>query len=396
MSEPSLMEQPDIAVMYRDALLNDIVPFWLTHSLDRECGGYFTCLDRNGTVYDTDKFLWLQAREVWMFSALYNRLDARAEWLDAARLGADFLRAHGRSPDGGWYFSLTRDGRPLVQPYNVFSDCFAAMASSEFARAADDDGARSIAAETHAEILRKQDAPKGQWEKSYPGTRPMKSLALPMILANVTTELGWMLDPAIVEETLDACVSEVFGVFLDAGRGIMRESIAPDGSHVDSFDGRLINPGHGIEAMWFMLDIADRREDAGLARQAVDVIVNTLEFGWDREHDGIFYFLDVDGHPPDKLEWDQKLWWVHLEALVALLKGFRITGDERCRRWFNAVHDYAWSHFPDPDHGEWYGYLKRQGEPLLTSKGGKWKGCFHVPRALWLCSRELELIAKGL
>ncbi len=396
MSEPSLMLQPDIAVMYRDALLEDVVPFWLTHSLDRECAGYFTCLDRDGRAYDTDKFLWLQAREVWMFSALYNRLDARAEWLDAARLGADFLRTHGRSPDGGWFFSLTRDGRPLVQPYNVFSDCFAAMAFSEFARAADDDEARSIAAETYAEILRKQDAPKGRWEKSVPGTRPMKSLALPMILANVTTELEWMLDTATVEKTLDACVSDVFGAFLDTGRGIMRESVAPDGSHVDSFDGRLINPGHGIEAMWFMLDIADRREDAGLARQAADVIVNTLEFGWDGEHDGIFYFLDADGHPPDKLEWDQKLWWVHLEALVALLKGSRITGDERCRTWFDTVHEYAWSHFPDAEHGEWYGYLKRQGEPLLTSKGGKWKGCFHVPRALWLCSRELELIAKGL
>ena len=44
--------------LYRDTLLNNVVPFWENHSLDRENGGYFTCLDREGKVYDTDKFMW--------------------------------------------------------------------------------------------------------------------------------------------------------------------------------------------------------------------------------------------------------------------------------------------------------------------------------------------------
>ena len=53
-----------------------------------------------------------------------------------------------------------------------------------------------------------------------------------------------------------------------------------DGSHVDCFEGRLINPGHGIEAMWFIMDIANRRQDTATINQAVDVVLNILNFAW--------------------------------------------------------------------------------------------------------------------
>lgn len=104
----------------------------------------------------------------------------------------------------------------------------------------------------------------------------------------------------------------------------------------------------------------------------------------DREFGGVFYFLDVHGHPPQQLEWDQKLWWVHLETLVALVMGFALTGREEFRHWYEKVHTWPWSHFSDPEYGEWWGCLTRRGEVLLHLKGGKWKGCFYVPRALLL------------
>ena len=375
---------------YRDALLADVLPFWERHSLDREHGGYFTCLGRDGAVYDTDKFLWLQARQVWMFSMLFNRLERRASWLEVARHGAEFLRHHGRDRDGNWYFSLTREGRPLVQPYNIFSDCFAAMAFSQYALAAGDEAARQIADQTYRNILRRKDNPKGKYSKAVAGTRPMVSLALPMILANLTLELEWLLDAATFNRAVETCLTEVFTLFLDEKRPLLHEQVAPDGGKLDCFEGRVINPGHGIEAMWFLMDIAERRADRALMEKAVAVALHTLEFGWDRERGGIFYFLDGQGHPPQQLEWDQKLWWVHVETLIALLKGYRLTGKKDCWDWFERVQAYTWQHFPDPDFGEWYGYLNRQGEVLLSLKGGKWKGCFHVPRGLYLCLRELE------
>jgi len=392
------MDQVDFAVLakhYRDELFEQVIPFWERHSVDAARGGYFTCLDRRGRVFDTDKFVWLQAREVWMFSMLYNRHEKQARWLDIAAKGAEFLLRHGMNAQGNWYFALDQSGVPLVQPYNIFSDCFAAMALSQYALASGDAKAKETAQQTYQNILARKDNPKGKYSKIVPGTRPLKSLGLPMILANLALEMEWMLDGQVLAETLDMCVREVTTEFLDADRQLLFENVGPDGSHLDCFDGRLINPGHGIETMWFIMDIAIRRGDADLIAKAVDVILHTLDYAWDSQYGGIFYFLDAQGRPPQQLEWDQKLWWVHAETLVALAMGHAATGSADCARWFRQVHEYTWTHFRDPQYGgEWFGYLNRRGERLLDLKGGKWKGCFHVPRALYLCYRQLEAIAR--
>lgn len=383
----------ELAQLYRQTLLDNILPFWATHSLDREHGGYFTCLDREGRVFDTDKFIWLQNRQVWLFSTLYNRLEANDEWLAIARHGADFLAANGRDTDGNWYFSLNRQGQPLVQPYNIFSDCFAAMAFSQYALASGDETAKAIALQAYNNVLRRQDHPKGQYSKIYPGTRPLKSLAVPMILANLTLEMSWLLDSDILDSILTQTTLAVKQDFFDPQLGLLREAVAPDGAIVECFEGRLLNPGHGIEAMWFLMDIAQRYNDTDTINWAVSVVLKTLEFAWDQTYGGIYYFLDAQGHPPQQLEWDQKLWWVHLETLVALAMGYRLTGNPECWHWYQRVHDYSWEHFADRSEGEWFGYLNRQGEVLLNLKGGKWKGCFHVPRAMWLCWQEFERLA---
>jgi N-acylglucosamine 2-epimerase len=382
-----------LATLYKETLLNNVLPFWAEHSIDTTHGGYFTCLDRSGQVYDTDKFIWLQNRQVWMFSMLYNRLEQRADWLKIAGHGANFLAEHGRDSEGNWYFSLDRSGEPLIQPYNIFSDCFAAMAFSQYALADGEAWAKDIAIQAYQNVLRRKDDPKGKYNKTYPGTRSLKSLAVPMILANLTLEMSWLLPSEELDRVLDLTIQEVMTDFLDEKSGLMYEHVAPDGSHVDCFEGRLINPGHGIEAMWFMMDIADRRQDKATINKAVDVVLNILNFAWDEKYGGLYYFMDADGHPPQQLEWNQKLWWVHVETLVALAMGYRLTGREECWMWYQKVHDYTWAHFADKEHGEWFGYLSREGEVLLDLKGGKWKGCFHVPRALYLCWQEFEALS---
>jgi N-acylglucosamine 2-epimerase len=383
-----------LAMQYKDTLLHNVIPFWEQHSIDWEQGGYFTCLDRQGNVYDTDKFVWLQNRQVWIFSTLYNHVEPKADWLKIAANGAQFLAKNGRDAEGNWYFSLTREGKPLVQPYNIFSDCFAAMAFSKYALASGEDWAQEVALQAYQNVLRRKADPKGIYNKTYPGTRPMKSLAVPMILANLSLEMEWLLPSDRLTQVLDDTVHEVMSDFLDRDRGLMYENVSPDGSHLDSFEGRLINPGHGIEAMWFIMDIANRRGDTQTIHKAIDVVMNILNFAWDQEHGGLYYFMDADGHPPQQLEWDQKLWWVHLESLVALAIGLRLTGRSDCWEWYQKMHDYTWSHFADPKGAEWFGYLNRQGQVLLNLKGGKWKGCFHVPRALYLCWQQFDLLSR--
>ena len=382
-----------LALQYKTELFGNILPFWLKHSRDREFGGYFTCLDRQGNVFDTDKFIWLQGRQVWLFSMLYNEVEKRQEWLDCAIQGAEFLKKYGHDGNFNWYFSLTREGKPLVEPYNIFSYTFAAMAFGQLSLATGNQEYADIAKRTFENILSKRDNPKGKWNKAYPGTRPLKGFSLPMILSNLTLESEHLLDKEIVEQTMEECIHEVMEVFLrpELG-GIIVENVNQDGSLSDSFDGRLVNPGHGIEAMWFIMDLGVRLNRPKLIEKATETTLKTLEYGWDKEYGGIYYFMDRKGSPLQELEWDQKLWWVHVEALISLLKGYQLTGSEASLQWFKKVHDYTWSHFKDPEYPEWWGYLNRQGEVSLDLKGGKWKGCFHVPRGLYQCWKVLEKI----
>ncbi|QRX64722.1 AGE family epimerase/isomerase [Dysgonomonadaceae bacterium zrk40] len=381
----------NLATQYRAELLDKVVPFWLNRSQDLEHGGYFTCLDRQGNVYDTDKFIWLQAREVWLFSMLYNKVEKRQEWLECAVHGAEFLKKHGHDGNYNWYFSLTREGKPLVEPYNIFSYTFAAMAFGQLSLATGENEHADIAKKTFDIILSKQENPKGQWNKAHNGSRPLRDLAFPMILCNLSMEIEHLLEKEYLMETMEHCVTEVMGKFRHPELGgLLVEHLTPDGELSDSFEGRLINPGHGIEAMWFVMDLGVRLNRPQLIEKAVETTLKTVEYGWDKEYGGIFYFLDRKGYPPQQLEWDQKLWWVHLEAMIALIKGYQLTGSKKSLEWFEKVQEYTWSHFRDPEHPEWWGYLNRRGEVLLDLKGGKWKGCFHVPRALYQIWKTLE------
>jgi N-acylglucosamine 2-epimerase len=386
------MDLKTLTQKYKTELLDNVIPFWMNHSRDSQYGGYFTCLDRQGNVFDTDKFIWLQGREVWMFSKLHNQVEQKPEWLEMALHGANFLQKYGHDGNLNWYFSLTREGKPLIEPYNIFSDCFATMAFGQLYKASGVEEYGAIAKSTFDNILRRSDNPKGSFNKATPGTRPLKGFSLPMILCNLSLEIEHLLSKELVEETIENVLHEVMDVFYQQDSGLILENVQPDGSFSDSFEGRLLNPGHAIEAMWFIMDLSVRLNRPALAEKAVDIMLRTLNYGWDKEFGGIFYFMDIKGHPPQQLEWDQKLWWVHMETLISLIKGYALTGNRECLKWFEKVDEYTWKHFPDPEYGEWFGYLNRRGEVLLPLKGGKWKGCFHVPRGLLQVWKTLEMI----
>ena len=387
------MDFKKLANQYKSELLDSVMPFWVGKSQDKEYGGYFSCLDNAGNVYDTDKFVWMQGREVWMFSMLYNKVERRKEWLDAAVQGGEFLKKYGHDGNFNWYFSLTRDGKPLVEPYNIFSYTFATMAFGQLSIATGNKEYEKIAKRTFDIILSKAGNPKGKWNKLHPGTRPLKNFALPMILCNLALEIEPLLDEKFMKQTINTCIHEVMDVFLrpELG-GLIVENVLEDGSLSDCFEGRHMNPGHAIEAMWFIMDLGKRLNRPELIEKAKDTALLMAEYGWDKEYGGIFYFMDRLGCPPQELEWDQKLWWVHIETLISMIKGYQLTGDKKCLEWFEKVHDYVWTHFKDPENPEWFGYLNRRGEVLLHLKGGKWKGCFHVPRGLYQCWKILETL----
>ncbi len=386
----------ELASVYRRALLDDVVPFWMRHSVDPQQGGFFTLLDRDGTRYGDDKPVWLQGRQVWLLSTLFSSVQQRSEWLDAAQRGADFLTRHCFAPSGKMYFLVTREGRPLRMRRYVFSEVFGTLAYAALSHATGSDAARRRALEIYERFKTHLRTPGLIEPKTNPAVRPGKGLSPLMCLLNMSETLLRLKigDAAALERCIDECAEEILRDFVRPEDACVLESVAPDGSRIDAPEGRVMNPGHAIECAWFILEAAQRRGDAQLARRALPMIDWSLERGWDREHGGLLYFVDVHGKPATQLEHDMKLWWPHNEALVATLLAFSMTREPRYWRAFEQLHEWSFAHFADPQFGEWYGYLRRDGSVSTPIKGGHWKGAFHVPRCLLYCWRLLESLAR--
>jgi len=387
-------ELRQIRERYERELFQQIIPFWEQFSPDEEAGGYFTCLDRDGTVFDTDKFTWMQAREVWTFAELAYRYgdrfpEKKSRWIELARLGAEFLYHHARTEEG-YYFSLDRWGKPLVVPYNLFSDYFVLAAFSSYYRMTGEEWAKREGIALFELIQRRKPCPKGRWTKQIPETRSLRAMSFPMMDLWMYQVLRNFLPTETLRSLAEEAKRQILNLHIDRKERVVFERVAPDGSHPDCMEGRLLNPGHALETLWFLLLYAREQGDRETMEQAAEAMLWTADRGWDPSHGGFFYYQDWKGYPPEKLESDMKLWWVHVEALCAFLLAYRYTGNQTFWEWFQRVDAYTFSHFPDPSYGEWYGYLHRDGSVASPLKGGKWKGFFHIPRALMVCIEILQ------
>ena len=381
----------DLINQYKNSLLNDVIPFWSKNSLDKEFGGYLSSLNRDGTVFDTDKYTWPIGRQVWTYSTLYKNVEHKQEWLDIAKLGAEFLRDKGMDAEGKFYFAFNRAGDALKKPSNIFSDCFAALGFAQYYNASGDENFKTLAREIYNRIEVRWNNPKHIFNKET-GIRPMDAMGKLMLDANMALEMEGVLDDLSIAHLKKNSIDKLLLHHYDENLELFFENVAPDGSHPDTVDGRLIVPGHAVEAMWMVIDLAAQTDDLKTIEKATDITLKILEYGWDDKYGGIFYFMDAQNKPMQwKLDWDQKLWWVHNEALIALLKAYQHTKRQDVWTWFEKVHQYTWAHFPDSKFGEWFGYLNRRGEVLLELKGS-FKGCYHLPRSLYECWKTLEKI----
>jgi N-acylglucosamine 2-epimerase len=376
---------------YERELLERVLPFWTRHSPDPRHGGYFNCLDRDGTVYDTTKHVWLQGRQAWLLSALYCDWEQRPEWLDLARSGVAFLRQHAIRPDGRVFFSLAADGQPCYLQRKIFSECFYVMALAGYARAAERPALWREARAEFERVWHWADDWTQLGRPAYSGQAAAQTLAVPLILLNVLEVLAGD-DPAAYAAEAEACIRRLQR-HVGPQQSCPLETVAPDGSRLPGAEGRLINPGHAIEAGLFLQRWAQRLARPELSQQALAIVRDAFQTGWDSECGGLYYFWDAQGYSPTPLEWFMKLWWPHCEALHAHLLNYTITGESADWAAFERVHAYAFERFRDPACGEWFGYLDRQGNVTHRFKGGPFKGCFHLPRALWHCwclLRQLE------
>ncbi|MCA9054641.1 MAG: AGE family epimerase/isomerase, partial [Planctomycetaceae bacterium] len=376
--------------VYRDGLLGDVVPFWTRHGVDRERGGFCTCLDRDGTIVDTDKGIWQQGRMAWLFGELYNTVEPRPEWLELCRQGLAFLDQYGYDPiDGRMWFHVTHEGRPIRKRRDAFSESFAAIAYGELARATGSDEAAARARQTFQRFLDHNLNPRGVQPK-FTDTRPTQSLGFPMITIAAAQELRDSIGLETVDDWIDRSLESIRKHFVHESLEAVLETVGPAGEVYDHFDGRTLNPGHAIEAAWFILREGEHRDDRELVALGCRMLDWMWRRGWDAEHGGMLYFVDLHGGPVQEYWHDMKFWWPQNETIIATLLAYALTGDAKYATWHQQVHDWAYAHFPDVDHGEWFGYLHRDGRRSNTLKGSLWKGAFHLPRMQLECWRILE------
>lgn len=365
--------------------LKGILKFWLKNSIDYQNGGIYTCLDREGRTYGTDKSVWFQGRALWTFSKAYNVIEKNDEYLKAAKNIFHFLPKCTDS-DGRMFFTVTGDGKSLQKRRYFFSETFAAIGCAEYYKATGDKTALEQAEKYYNVALDCYTGKIKTEPKINPENQCFKAHSPVMIMLSTTQTLRSI--PELAEKY--SKLADVFLTGLLSGgfltdKGFV-ENVDMTGNWSDTPTGRVVNPGHTMETAWFVMAeglITKNAEAIAFGKKIVDTM---FPIGWDAEHGGIISFKDIDNKPPQQLEWDMKLWWPQCETMIATRLAYILFKDEKYKKMYETVRDYCEKYFVDTEKGEWYGYLHYDNTVSTTLKGNIFKGPFHIPRMYMIMS----------
>jgi N-acylglucosamine 2-epimerase len=349
-----------------------------------------SCIRDDGSLVSGDKFIWSQARSVWTFSALYNRIEKRPEFLRAAENSIRFLLANGRDQDGRWVYHTTREGGVIEGPTSIYTDCFVVYGFSEYYRATKDERLLSIALETFDRVRRRVDEPDFNETAPYPLPFGWKNHGIPMILSEVSNELAQTTSDSRIDALADEYVARVMNHFVRPDRKVILEFLTTSYEELPPPAGTFVMPGHAIESMWFVMHVASRRGNKELVRRAAEVMRWHLELGWDKEYGGLYLSRDVEGNQPYLPHSEMKVWWPHVEALYGALLAHHLTGEPWCLECYEKVASWTWAHFPAPEFGEWRQRLNREGKPTAEIVALAVKDPFHLPRGIILILQLLD------
>lgn len=382
------------AESYKKDLTENIMPFWMKHGLDRENGGVYTCVDRDGSLMDTTKSVWFQGRFAFICSFAYNNVEKNQEWLDAAKSTLEFIEKHCFDEQGHMYFSVTAEGKPLRKRRYVFSETFAAIAMSEYALATGDQHWAKRAIQVFEDTKRFLATP-GFLPAKFEADVKLQGHSIVMILINVGSCIRKVVDDPKLTQQIDESIEKLKKYFIHPEFKCLLETVGENGEFIDTNMTRTINPGHCIETSWFIMEEAKLRGwDKPMLDMALQVFDWSWDWGWDKQYGGIINFRDCKNLPPQDYSQDMKFWWPQCETIIASLYAYLGTGDEKYLYRHERISEWTYAHFPDAEYGEWYGYLHRDGTVAQPAKGNLYKGPFHIPRMMikgyMLCQEILK------
>lgn len=382
------------AESYKKDLTENIMPFWMKYGLDRENGGVYTCVDRDGSLMDTTKSVWFQGRFAFICSFAYNNVEKNHEWLDAAKSTLEFIEKHCFDEQDHMYFSVTAEGKPLRKRRYVFSETFAAIAMSEYALATGDQHWAKRAIQVFEDTQRFLATP-GFLPAKFEADVKLQGHSIVMILINVGSCIRKVVDDPKLTQQIDESIEKLKKYFIHPEFKCLLETVGENGEFIDTNMTRTINPGHCIETSWFIMEEAKLRGwDKPMLDMALQVFDWSWDWGWDKQYGGIINFRDCKNLPPQDYSQDMKFWWPQCETIIASLYAYLGTGDEKYLYRHERISEWTYAHFPDAEYGEWYGYLHRDGTVAQPAKGNLYKGPFHIPRMMikgyMLCQEILK------
>ncbi|WP_278697360.1 AGE family epimerase/isomerase [Leyella stercorea] len=382
------------AESYKKDLTENIMPFWMKYGLDRENGGVYTCVNRDGSLMDTTKSVWFQGRFAFICSFAYNNVEKNQEWLDAAKSTLEFIEKHCFDEQGHMYFSVTAEGKPLRKRRYVFSETFAAIAMSEYALATGDQHWAKRAIQVFEDTQRFLATP-GFLPAKFEADVKLQGHSIVMILINVGSCIRKVVDDPKLTQQIDESIEKLKKYFIHPEFKCLLETVGENGEFIDTNMTRTINPGHCIETSWFIMEEAKLRGwDKPMFDLALQVFDWSWDWGWDKQYGGIINFRDCKNLPSQDYSQDMKFWWPQCETIIASLYAYLGTDDEKYLYRHERISEWTYAHFPDAEYGEWYGYLHRDGTVAQPAKGNLYKGPFHIPRMMikgyMLCQEILK------
>jgi N-acylglucosamine 2-epimerase len=218
-----------------------------------------------------------------------------------------------------------------------------------------------------------------------------------MILINVGSRIREAINEPKLTQQIDESIEKLQKYFMHPEFKALLESVGPNGEFVDTNMTRTINPGHCIETSWFIMEESRLRGwDKNLLDTALTIFDWSWDWGWDKEYGGIINFRDCKNLPPQDYSQDMKFWWPQCETIIASLYAYLATSNEKYIERHKIISEWTYTHFPDKEYGEWYGYLHRDGTVAQPAKGNLYKGPFHIPRmmikSIMLCEEILKKI----
>lgn len=374
---------------YKEYLQKDILDFWLKNAIDNEKGGIFTCLDRYGKVYGEEKSVWFQGRALWSFAKAYNYIEKKNEYLEAGHKIFNFLPLCG-DVSYRMDFMVTRDGNTIQRRRYYFSETFAAIGCAEYYKATGNKKALEMAEQYFNVAYKLFKNPQLTQPKYHSSAKALSPVMIMMSTAQTMRSI--VSDNPMYDEIVRELAEEIVeGGFLSSSVNALLESVSEEGKFINTPSGRVVNPGHSLEAAWFLMSEGVYSNCEKLLLAGKKIIDITMDKGVDKKNGGIIAFRDVLDQPPLQLEWDMKLWWPQCEGIIANLLAYKIFGKEEYNDNYQMLMKYAFDHFADTEYGEWYGYLHYDNSPANYLKGNMFKGPFHLPRMLMI----VDSLEKG-